>query len=80
MGRSRETVAKRAFYVLGIVPHIVLAIQRFRNRALNVTVTLCFATQGRAGLRNLIVFCNSGLHWSALSDVVLQLRLCVASL
>ena len=34
-----------------------------------------FAIQGCAGLRILIVFCNSGLRWSAYSYCVLQLRL-----
>ena len=34
---------------------------------------LCFAIQGCAGLRILIVFCNSGLRWSACSYCVLQL-------
>ena len=35
---------------------------------------LCFATQGCAGLRSLIVFCNSGLRWSAYSHCVWQFR------
>ena len=39
-----------------------------------MAVTLCFAIQGCAGLRILIVFCNSGLRWSAYSYCVLHLR------
>ena len=39
---------------------------------------LCFVIQGcaslRAGLRILIVFCNSGLRWSAYSHCALQVR------
>ena len=35
-------------------------------------VLLRFATQGCAGLRILIVFCNSGLRWFAYSCCVLQ--------
>ena len=43
--------------------------------ALVCVFLLCFASQGCAGLRILIVFCNSGLRWSAYSYCVLQLRL-----
>ena len=39
-----------------------------------MAVTLCFAIQGCPGLRILIVFCNSGLRWSAYSYCVLHLR------
>ena len=40
----------------------------------NVEVTLFFAIQGCAGLRILIVFCNSGLRWRAYFYFVLQFR------
>ena len=42
--------------------------------ALVCVFLLCFATQGCAGLRILIVFCISGLRWSAYSYCVLQFR------
>ena len=42
--------------------------------ALVCVFLLCFATQGCAGLRSLIVFCNSGLCWSAYSYCVWQFR------
>ena len=48
--------------------------------ALVCALLLCFVTQGCAGLRILIVFCNSWLLWSAYSYCALQLRvalLCV---
>ena len=35
---------------------------------------LCFASQGCADLCFLIVFCNSGLRWSAYCYCLLQLR------
>ena len=41
---------------------------------MNVAVTLCFVTQGCAGLRILVVFCDSGLRWFACSFCVLQFR------
>ena len=40
-------------------------------------VLLCFVIQGCASLRIPIVFCNSGLRWSAYSDCVLQFRVAV---
>ena len=42
--------------------------------ALVCVFLLCFAIQGCSGLRILIVFCNSGLRWSACSYGVLQFR------
>jgi len=42
--------------------------------ALVCVFLLCFATQGCAGLRILILLCISGLPWSAYSYCVLQLR------
>ena len=42
--------------------------------ALVCVFVLCFAIQGCAGLRIRIVFCNSGLRWSAYSYCVLQFR------
>ena len=42
--------------------------------ALVCVLLLSFATQGCAGLHILIVFCNSGLPWSAYSYCVLQFR------
>ena len=42
--------------------------------ALVCVLLLCFATQGCAGLRHLIMFCTSGLRWFASSYCVLHLR------
>ena len=47
--------------------------------ALVCVFLLCFAIQGCAGLRILIVFCNSGLRWSAYSFCVLQFRFALVS-
>ena len=43
--------------------------------ALVCVFLLCFAIQGCAGLRILIVFCTSGLRWSAYSYCALEFRL-----
>ena len=45
----------------------------------DVVVLLCFATQGRACLRILIMYCSSGLPRSAYSYCALQLRVALVS-
>ena len=56
--RSRETVAKQKFYAPGIAPRIVLDVSMLMKRSFEC--------------RSHIVFCNSGLRWSACSYCVLQ--------
>ena len=63
--RSPETVAKRKSHLLSVNPLAKNASSIAQN---------CFATQGCAALRILIVFCKSGLRWSAYSHCVLQVR------
>ena len=58
---------------------VVLLCFGFRV-ALVCVFLLCFAIQGCAGLRILIVFCNSGLRCSAYSYCVLQLRVVLVCL
>ena len=48
--------------------------------ALVCVVLLCFVTQGRACLRILIMYWNSGLPWSAYCYCVLQLRVALVSI
>ena len=86
---TRTKLSRNAnFQLQEVLRAMYWTFQCSRNEAWNVTATLCFASQvalvcvvflcfacqGCAGLRILIVFCTSGLRWSAFSYCASHLR------